>query len=658
MTAGGCTSPPGWRQALICVSIDCHGWKWVHRDDFRIKPSCVHCGRKFDFSKYEWHDKRKGTTPSTIRRQSEAKEAPWSRKGAPAKAAAKAKAKAKATAKPRAQAAAGSAKEEARTDGTTEQNAQPKKVGLQTETGGAAAASNAKPDPLQAGNLVVDTKRAASDPVYSCQVQVELLKAMNVDESDPRRVSAERSLEAAQAAREASRPPAEKIAILRRQIQSLTKRLTETTSRRLEQETSYRKLREELNQSQADIQQLEGALTVAQDELKAQEALLPRPRGILKVGPQKSTIPEVTPSPSELFKQFMDSIRYHWSDIEDFGMDYAAFQYMAAAQGAIELHVQQCEARDKEGDKHKADSADNTMQDVEEELPPAKRRHGWDPTPSGGTDTPILPPGSRETWTEEDFPILDGEVDAKTPAPTSGVIKSLKSDTKKAMAASYKGKGKAKTKSGAKGKPMHIAQADELLDALVGQARRGTPAAGAESGALGSLGAGEAAADVQQTSAIVQQSGVQGAEGGGPMPAGDVISSSASSSSGAHGAAHQAAAAVQATTGAGAQPGATISVTAEAGVRANATADETPGAGAAAGAGAVNAEAVLSEARASEPLVGQTGTGAEIGDQQGAKQPTPSTTPGNMGAQGVGSVEPDGSTGAAGHSMGTGSSNQ
>ena len=105
--------------------------------------------------------------------------------------------------------------------------------------------------------------------------------------------------------------------------------------------------------------------------------------------------------------------------------------------------------------------------------PPAKRRHGWDPEPSGGTDTPILQPGSRETWTEEDFPILDGEIDAKTLSPTAGVIKSLKAEAKKAQAANGKGKGKAKNKSGVKGRTVHVDQADDLLDALVAQARQG-----------------------------------------------------------------------------------------------------------------------------------------------------------------------------------------
>ncbi len=642
MTAGGCTSPPGWRQALICVSTDCQGWKWVHRDDFRIKPSCVHCGRKFDFSKYEWHDKRKNTTPSTIRRQSEAKEAPWSRKGASAKAAAKAKAKAKATAEPRAQAAAGRAQ-----DG---KSAQIKKVGLQTETGGATAATTAPSNLLQDGNLVIDTKRAATDPVYSCQVQVDMLKAMNVDASDPRRVNAERSLEAAQAAREASRPPAEKIAILRRQIQRLTEQLKAATSKRSEQEATYRALGEELNKSQADIKQLEGALTVAHDELKAQEALLPRPRGILKVGPQKSTTPEVTPSPAELFKMFTDSIRYHYSDIEDFGMDYAAFQHMAAAQGAIELHVQQCEAREREDGTATGASAGNDMQDVEEEQPPAKRKHGWDPVPPGGTDTPILQPGSRETWTEEDFPILDGEIDAKTLSPTAGVIKSLKAEAKKAQAANGKGKGKAKNKSGIKGKKVHIDQADELLDALVAQARQGTPSTGAESGALGGVG--------DQSSATGQQSEVQDAAAGAQTNEGVRTSSASSSSSGVQGAALPAPQPVQDTTGSGAEQAVTASATAAAEARSTATADETPEAGAQAGAGASSAAAELSVAGASEPTAGPTGAGAVTGAPKGNQHPITSTTPGNSGEQGAGSAEPSGLAGTAGQPMDSGSLNQ
>jgi hypothetical protein len=520
---------------------------------------------------------------------------------------------------------------------------------MQTDTGGAEAATPASPHPLQDGNLVIDTKRVASDPVYSCQVQVDMLKAMNVDASDPRRVNAERSLEAARAAREANRPPSEKIGIIRRQIKQLTEQLKATTSKRSEQEVTYRALGEELNKSQADIQKIEKALTTAHDELKAQEALLPRPRGILKVGPQMSTIPEVTPSPAELFKTFNDNIRYHYSNIEDFGMDYAAFQYMAAAQGAIELHVQQCEAREREDVTDTGASAGNDMQDEEEVQPPAKRRHGWDPEPSGGTDTPILQPGSRETWTEEDFPILDGEIDAKTLSPTAGVIKSLKAEARKAQVANGKGKGKAKNKSGIKGKKVHVDQADEMLDALFAQARQGTPSTGAESGALGGEG--------DQTSAIGQRSEVQDAAVGAQRTEGVRTTSAPSSSSGVQGAALPAQP-VQDTTGSGAAQAVTASATAAAGARATATADATPEAGAHTGAGASSAAAALSVAGASEPTAGPTGTGAESGAPKGNQQPIPSTTPGNSGEQGAGSGEPSGLTGTAGQPTNSGSLNQ
>ncbi len=183
MVAGGCKSPPGWRQALCCVNPECPGWKWVHRDDFRAIPNCHKCGQKFDFSKYEWHDKRTSTTPSTIRRRSEDKDAPWA---GGKKAAAKAKAKAKA--KPKAQGAQQRAQAAQTANGEEKPLAELKKVGLQ-EKGGA---ESAEPHQLQNGHLVVDPARAAKDPVYQCQVQVDLLERMNVDAADPRRVDADR----------------------------------------------------------------------------------------------------------------------------------------------------------------------------------------------------------------------------------------------------------------------------------------------------------------------------------------------------------------------------------------------------------------------------------------------------------------------------------
>jgi hypothetical protein len=290
--------------------------------------------------------------------------------------------------------------------------------------------------------------------------------------------------------------------------------------------------------------------------------------------------------------------------------------------------------------------------------PPAKRRHGWDPTPSGGTDTPILPSGNRVTWSDEDFPVLDGEIDVKTPTPAAGVIKSLKADARKAQAAHGKGKGKAKNKSGSKGKTVHIEQADELLDALVAQARQGTSSTGAESGSLGDLGASGSAIDGHLASAIGHQSGVQEAAAGAQTEEAARTSSAASSSSGVHGAAQLAPMEVQDTTGMGAAIGATSSATTDAGAGASAAADVTPGANAEAGAGAPTVETVPSVAGASAPQVGPTGTGTEVGDPKGTKQPIPSTTPGNSGEQGAGSAETGGSSGAAGRPTDSGSLNQ
>ena len=192
---------------------------------------------------------------------------------AAAKAAAKAKAKAKAKAQPKAQAAAERAQAARRPGGDEPKPKEPKKVGLQA-TGSADAATLATSHPLQGSHLLVDTARAAKDPVYQCQVQVDLPKPMNVDAADPRRVDADRRLAEAQATREANRPPEEKVVKLRHHVQSLTEELTSTTTKRLAQEAEY-KLCTQLHESQADIQRLEKELTDAQDALRAQEALLP-----------------------------------------------------------------------------------------------------------------------------------------------------------------------------------------------------------------------------------------------------------------------------------------------------------------------------------------------------------------------------------------------
>jgi hypothetical protein len=216
--------------------------------------------------------------------------------------------------------------------------------------------------------------------------------------------------------------------------------------------------------------------------------------------------------------------------------------------------------------------------------------------------------------------------------------------------ANGKGKGKAKNKSGIKGKKVHVDQADEMLDALFAQARQGTPSTGAESGALGGEG--------DQTSAIGQQSEVQDAAAGAQTNEGVRTPSAPSSSSGVQGAALPASQPVQDTTGSGAAQAVTASATAAAGARATATADATPEAGAHTGAGASSAAAELSVAGASEPTAGPTGTGAETGAPKGNQQPIPSTTPGNSGEQGAGSEEPSGLTGTAGQPMNSGSLNQ
>ena len=179
----------------MCVNTKCDGWKWVHRDDFHKLPSCHHCGLKFDFKKYEWHEKRLATTPSTIRRRSEAKDAPWA--GGERKPAA-AKAKAKAKAAPATQAAA--------TD--TKPLTELKPVGRQPKEGEEPAA----PRQLQHGQLVIDAARAAKDPVYHCQMQIDIMAGMGIGDTDPRRVEALRRLTEAQEAREAQRPPEEKAA--------------------------------------------------------------------------------------------------------------------------------------------------------------------------------------------------------------------------------------------------------------------------------------------------------------------------------------------------------------------------------------------------------------------------------------------------------------
>ncbi len=207
-------------------------------------------------------------------------------------------------------------------------------------------------------------------------------------------------------------------------------------------------------------------------------------------------------------------------------MDYSVLQHMEAAQGAVELHQQMCEARDKEAT---VEETAGSMADVEDTMPPAKRRHGWDPDDGvGGTATPIVQVGDLGGLAEEDFPVLDGGLDAQTPTPTAGVIKSLKADTRQAIASSYKGKkgakDKAKNKGGGKGKTFHVEQADELLEApLTKQDPQGTPVAGAESGQLGFRQAGGSmSSGSMQPSATSsgEQPAAQGpgAESGDPKP--------------------------------------------------------------------------------------------------------------------------------------------
>ncbi len=119
--------------------------------------------------------------------------------------------------------------------------------------------------------------------------------SMKVDESDPRRVDAAKRLAEAQAAREASRPPEEKVAKIRHHIQRITGELTSTATKRLAQEAEYKAICTQLHASQADMQRLEKELQEAQAALKVQETILQQRNPVLKVGPQRSTTPEVTP---------------------------------------------------------------------------------------------------------------------------------------------------------------------------------------------------------------------------------------------------------------------------------------------------------------------------------------------------------------------------
>ncbi len=130
--------------------------------------------------------------------------------------------------------------------------------------------------------------------------------------------------------------------------------------------------------AETDFPVLDGELTAQKPTptagvitaLKAQEALLRQRQPALKVGPQRSTTPEAAPQPEEAFRMMRDYIFYHWSDVEDTGMDYPILQHLAALQAAIELHVQQCEARDREAT---AEDSEGDMADVEDTMPPAKR---------------------------------------------------------------------------------------------------------------------------------------------------------------------------------------------------------------------------------------------------------------------------------------------
>ena len=614
MVAGGRSAPPGWRQAFLCVSAKCDGWKWVHRDDFHKLPSCHKCGAKFDFKKYEWHDKRLSTTPSTIRKRSEAKDAPWAG-GKTGQASARAKAKAKA--KPKAQAADKNA-QDAKDTSTVKPLSELKPVGRQPQEGD----DTGTPRKLPSGHLIVDPAKAAKDPVYHCQMQADILEHMGIDITDPRRVEAQRRLTAAQEAREAQRPPEEKAAALRSTIMRLSGELTSLATARLSQEEEYKAICKKLHDSQAEIEHIEKDLNAAQDALRTQEALIREKRAAaaspsLKVGPQRKLTPEVAPKPEEACRMMRDYIFYHWSDVEDTGTDYPILQHLTALQGAIELHVQQCEARERADD---ADGAGD-MADVEETQPPAKRRHGWDTAASGGTDTPIIQISDLSGISEEDFPVLDAQLPEGKPTPTAGVIKALKADTKQALAAVRKGpkggKGKSKSKSG-KGQNFHTPQdAEQTLDALLQQARLGTPAAGAESGHLGSSASSGSTSSVAPQRSLME--GVASALGA-------AASASRQRSQDASASAERIPSALEPTS----QP---------AGSAAAETASGTP---AAAAAGATTGSAELG-----------SGTGT------GENQPTLSPTPPSSGAQEAGTADREGfAPAAAGQPQDPASSNQ
>ncbi len=313
-----------------------------------------------------------------------------------------------------------------------------------------------------------------------------------------------------------------------------------------------------------------------------------------------------------------DFIFYHWSDVEDTGMDYPILQHLTALQGAVELYVQQCEAREREA---AADGAED-MADDEDVQPPAKRRQGWDVAGSGGTDTPIIPLGDLSGVTEEDFSVLDAELPDRKPTPTAGVIKALKADTKQALAASCKGKtgakGKSKDKNG-KGKTFHLPQeADQVLDALLKQqAQSGTPASGAESGSLGS-----SASSASVASVALQRSATEGRE----AAASSVSASSASGQLSQPPASSDA----ERTSSGSAQPSGSAAAEATAGATAGASAGAAPG-------------------RA------ERGSGAGTG----ATTPTPSPIPLPSGAQEEGNVSAGGGApSAAGQPLGPAPSNQ